>query len=249
MTEFSFQLYSARKFPPVRATLEMLAEVGYRQVEGYSGLYESEPDLAAELSANGLTMPTGHFGIDALRDVPKTAQAAKSLGIGLVICPSVPQAERGQDEAGWTALAATLQGLAEAYNRAGLAFAWHNHAFEFVELPSGKMPMHVLLEQAPALQWEVDVAWMIKAKQAPFDWFEPFGDRITAVHVKDIALEGENTDEDGWADVGYGTLDWQGLFTEIKSTTKARHFIMEHDNPSDPARFARRSLETAKTWK
>ena len=69
MTDFSFQLYCARNFPPLTATLKMLAETGYRQVEGYGALYAGEPNLAGELKANGLTMPTGHFNLDALSDV------------------------------------------------------------------------------------------------------------------------------------------------------------------------------------
>lgn len=249
MTDFSFQLYCARNFPPLTATLKMLAETGYRQVEGYGALYAGEPNLAGELKANGLTMPTGHFNLDALSDVEATRRLAEALGVKVLIVPAVPQAERSQDEAGWSALAAKLQGLAEAYEKLGFEFAWHNHAFEFATLPSGRLPMTILLEEAPSLLWELDVGWMVRAKQAPFDWFEPYGERIVAIHVKDIALEGENLDEDGWADIGYGTLDWQGLFTEIKADTKARYFVMEHDNPSDPARFARRSLETARRWK
>ena len=64
------------------------------------------------------------------------------------------------------------------------------------------------------------------------------GDRITAVHVKDIAPAGENADEDGWADVGQGTVDWKGLMAALKEQTKAKYFVMEHDNPKDDKRFA-----------
>ena len=34
MTDFSYQLYSSRNFPPLADTLRMVAEVGYTQVEG-----------------------------------------------------------------------------------------------------------------------------------------------------------------------------------------------------------------------
>ena len=63
------------------------------------------------------------------------------------------------------------------------------------------------------------------------------------------AMPGEATAEDGWADVGYGTLDWPTLFAEIRRQTAAKYFVMEHDNPSDPERFAGRSIATAKAWK
>ena len=62
--------------------------------------------------------------------------------------------------------------------------------------------------------------------------------------MKDRAPEGENVDEDGWADVGYGVMDW----TAIAALTAAKvpRFVLEHDNPSDVERFARRSLATVK---
>jgi hypothetical protein len=35
MTDFSFQLYSARNFPPLSDTFELLASLGYKSVEGF----------------------------------------------------------------------------------------------------------------------------------------------------------------------------------------------------------------------
>ena len=65
--------------------------------------------------------------------------------------------------------------------------------------------------------------------------------------MKDIAPTGEKKDEDGWADVGEGTVDWKGLFAAL-SGTKARYFIAEHDNPSDFKRFAKRSLASIQSY-
>jgi sugar phosphate isomerase/epimerase len=93
----------------------------------------------------------------------------------------------------------------------------------------------------------MDVAWVIRGGSDPFKWIERYKDRISSVHVKDIAPAGQNEDEGGWADVGYGTVDWKKLYQAFKAT-KARHFILEHDLPSDLARCARRSIETIKTF-
>ena len=49
-------------------------------------------------------------------------------------------------------------------------------------------------------------------------------------------------DEDGWADVGDGVIDWRATFDAL-AKTNCRHFVAEHDNPSDGARFARRSID------
>ena len=66
MTDFSYQLYSSRNFPPLDQTLEMLKRNGYAQVEGYGGVYADPKATRAALDANGLSMPSGHFSIDLL---------------------------------------------------------------------------------------------------------------------------------------------------------------------------------------
>ena len=103
--------------------------------------------------------------------------------------------------------------------------------------------MRIILEQAADIDWEMDVAWVTRAGNNPVPWVREFASRITAVHVKDIAPAGENTDEDGWADIGFGSMDWKTLMAQIKQETKATLFVAEHDNPSDHFRFATRSIE------
>jgi sugar phosphate isomerase/epimerase len=93
MTDFSYQLYSSRNFPPLPETLKMLGELGYRQVEGYGGLF-ADPDaieeLKGHLAANGLTMPTGHIGLDMVRDQPeRVLEIAKALGMEAIFVPAI----------------------------------------------------------------------------------------------------------------------------------------------------------------
>ena len=61
---------------------------------------------------------------------------------------------------------------------------------------------------------------------------------LDAAHVKDIAPAGQNLDQDGWADVGAGVLDWQDLWRACRAAG-ARWMVVEHDKPADPARTAR----------
>jgi sugar phosphate isomerase/epimerase len=107
--------------------------------------------------------------------------------------------------------------------------------------------MNVLLDSAPNVHWEIDIAWIVRADADPLPWVEQYLDRISAVHMKDLAPAGECADEDGWADVGYGVIDWASLLPGLQQTP-ARLYAMEHDNPSDLQRFARRSIERANTW-
>ena len=244
---FSFQLYSARNAQPWSDVLATVAGAGYTQVEGFGGVYEDPAGFRALLDQNGLTMPSGHFSIDALEgDFEEAVKIATTLGIERIYCPHLVAEKRPADKTGWQAFAARLGAVGEKARAAGFGFGWHNHDFEFVALADGTMPMQVLLETAPELEWEADIAWIARSGADPFDWINRHGSRITAVHVKDIAPAGEAADEDGWADVGHGVVDWTGLFRELRVQTPARLFIMEHDNPSDVKRFASRSIDWAR---
>lgn len=249
MTDFSYQLYCSRNFPPLSRTLKMVAAAGYRNVEGYGALY-ADPAKVAELkehlAANGLRMPTGHFGLDMLENDPgRVLEIAKAVGIETIYCPHIAADQRPDSGAGWLDFGRRLQEAGTPYRDAGLGFGWHNHDFEVRRTADGALPLTAIFEGGPDLEWEADIAWLIRGGADPMEWIHALGKRITAVHVKDIAPAGENADEDGWADVGHGTVDWQALMTTLKERSNARYYVMEHDNPKDDRRFAERSLAAA----
>lgn len=257
MTDLSLQLYSGRNYP-LDSVIQTASRLGYMYVEGYggtdtatgglSGLYVNAPALRAKLDAAGLSMPTAHMGLDLVESPERALEVTRTLGINTVICPWLPPNLRPTDAAGWKALGERLGRAAVPFQRAGLTFGYHNHDFEFLPLPDGRFPMDVLIEAAPGISVEVDIAWVYRGNADPFPWLEKHGSRIVAIHVKDIAAKGENTAEDGWADVGHGTLPWRELMATVKSKTAAKYFVAEHDNPSDFARFAERTIASVKKF-
>ncbi|MCA3510878.1 MAG: sugar phosphate isomerase/epimerase [Rhodobacter sp.] len=245
----SYQLYASRNFPPLGATLAMLADLGYDAVEGYSALYADDAQVAALTAAlgnSGLAMPTGHFGLAQIESEPdKVLAIARALGIGRIYCPYLMPDDRPTDAAGWRAFGARLQAAGRPIKAAGLGFGWHNHDFELRPLPDGQVPQDLIFDGGPDLEWEIDVAWVVRGGADPAAWIARYAPRITAAHLKDIAPAGQNAGEDGWADLGTGTVPWTALMAELRQTP-CDVFIVEHDNPSDHARFARRSLQAAK---
>lgn len=249
MTKLGFQLYSARNFQPFSAIFPKLAKAGYSEVEGYGALYASASDgeiaaLRDELDANGLSMPTGHFGLDMLEnEQDKVMKIAKTVGISSIYCPFLLPDQRPDGGDGWEAFGRRLSEAGKPYRDAGFDFGWHNHDFEFKELDDGFTPQDYIFTGGPDLSWEADIAWVIRGGADPLGWIEKYGDRITSVHVKDIASEGQNLDEDGWADVGHGVVDWKAII-EALTVHDVRHYIVEHDNPSDIDRLITRSIES-----
>lgn len=243
--DIGFQLYSARNYP-LADVLKKVAALGYSHVEGYGSLYTDPAALKAMLDANGLTMPTAHVGLDDLADSAKSLKLAETLGIKVIVCPWLAPDQRPTSADGWKAFGEKLQSIGKPYQDAGLTFGYHNHDFEFVTY-DGRYAMDILLEAAPAVNVEADVAWIVRGGADPAPWLEKNGDRIVAIHVKDIAPAGENSDEDGWADAGHGVVPWKGLWQIARTKTKAGYFIAEHDNPNDIDRFASRSIAFIKS--
>jgi len=251
--DFSFQLYSAREFTPWENVLKTLANLGYTQVEGFGANYEDPEAFRALLDKHGLTMPSGHFfPIENFEDdLESTLNAAKILGLNRLFCPAPSDEYRtSKDAAMWIALAKRLEEAAQRTQDAGFQFGWHNHHWEFMplsdsEIAGSQTPMEILLEHAPSISWEIDVAWVVRGEADPLVWIEKYADRITTAHVKDIAPAGECVDEDGWADVGHGTMDWQTIINAL-SGVGVDLFIAEHDKPSDFERFASRSSVSMK---
>lgn len=244
----SFQLYSARGSADWVAVLDLLAAEGYDAVEGFGGVYRDPGAVRAALDRRGLEMASGHFGLADLEDnFTGTAATARTLGIRRLFAPFLEASLRPGDAAGWADFARRLAAVNSRARDAGFGFGWHNHDFEFETLPDGSVPMQILLEEAPEIDWEADIGWIARAGADPLAWIDSFGNRITTAHVKDIAPDGTADDEDGWADVGEGEMDWPRL-TAVLRHAGCDLFVLEHDNPSDAGRFARRSMANFKGY-
>ena len=247
-SRFSYQLYSSRNHPPVEATLAMLAKAGYREVEGFGGVYGEPAKLRQALDANGLTMPSAHFSLEQLEKQKKEVLGiAAALGVNKMVIPYLVAEARPKSAKGWRDFGKRLNALASEYRQEGYGVAWHNHDFEFIPLKDGTTPHELIFGAAPLLDWEIDVAWVAMAKQNPLKWIKRYAGVITLAHVKDIAAPGTKQNEDGWDDVGHGTMNWQAYMDALK-TTRCMHWILEHDKPADDQRFAKRSIASAKTY-
>lgn len=249
MTDFSYQLYSSRNFGPIENVLARVAAAGYTQVEGYGALFTNAADaakLADQLKANGLTMPSAHIGLQMLEDNPDEVVAiAKALDLKAAYVPHLSADERPSDAAGWRAVGERAQAALAPLAAIGLDIGWHNHEFEIKDAGDGQSVLHEILEGGPDLKVELDLAWVLVGGEDPIAYINKYADRLSSVHIKDLAPNGECEDEDGWADVGHGTMDWPAIKQALDATSN-QFLTVEHDNPNDDARFANRSIETIK---
>jgi sugar phosphate isomerase/epimerase len=236
----SFQLYSARKFPPVEAQLATLAAIGYDAVEPYGGVFlDDTAGFRAKLDEAGLASPTAHFPLALLDgDRERTIDLARTLGVETVILPHLAADARPRDASGWKAWSSRLADHAAALGEAGLKLAWHNHDFEYRPLADGSRPIDHILGP-PGVLWEPDIGWIVRADCAAEEELEKFKGRVAAYHIKDAAPEGVTAD-DGWTDIGAGTIDWPALWPAIERAGSDL-LVLEHDEPSDWRGFAEHS--------
>lgn len=241
----SIQLYSLRTYADLARQLETLAGIGFRQVETIGSHLVSARETRRLLDQNGLTAPTGHVGLPELRaKLHWVLDGAATIGIRELYMPAVPEEERrGVPADSWRRIGEELGHIADHAAGHGISLGYHNHHWELEAYPDGSLPLSILLEAARGskLTLEADLAWFARGGADPVEWLERYKDIVTAAHVKDIAPAGQNEDEDGWADVGKGTLDWPTLWREARQHG-ARVMVLEHDKPSDPVRFARDSF-------
>lgn len=247
MTTISYQLYCSRNWP-LTDTLAMLAEAGYAHVEGYRALFSDRPTLPDDLKAAGLTMPSMHYGVEDIEaDTQGAIALSRAVGATAIYGPYLDEADRPTDRAGWELFAKRLAEAAKPLQDAGLTFGWHNHDFELVDLGGGETPLDVIVAAAPDLKLELDLGWVLRAGKDPVTMIKTYGSQIGAAHIKDVAPQGEKAEEDGWADVGTGVIDWPAVHAALQEAGVS-HYVIEHDNPSDHHRFATTSLAAVQAF-
>jgi sugar phosphate isomerase/epimerase len=244
----SFQLYSARFLEPLAAQFDLLASLGYRNVEPFGGLFNDVPGLKRLLAKYGMKAPTAHVGMDRLRaDAKATARLCRDIGVETVFAPAPPMGEREGGEDHWRAIGRELAAMGKILSSEGLKFGWHNHHWEYGKTVGGRTFLDCMFEEAPDLLWEADLAWIVRGGGDPVVELAKYTGRVVAAHVKDLAPEGQNLDEDGWADPGHGVMNWTALLSSMKAAGVGL-YVVEHDKPNDVARFARRAHDAVASW-
>jgi sugar phosphate isomerase/epimerase len=244
----SVQLYSLRSVPDPAARLRLVAASGLKHVETSSSDHADVRMMCRLLDEHGLSAPSGHYGIEAFRDrLAWVVETAGILGQERVVLWGFPETEHWPDPLGWARAGEELGRIAERLRDAGITFAFHNHDWELRRFSCGRMALDILFHAAAGspLRFQPDLAWIVRGGEDPSAILVRHADKIIACHVKDLAAPGENVDEDGWADLGEGRIAWNDLWPAARAAG-ARLMVLEHDAPSDPARFLAVSVAAAR---
>ncbi len=241
----ALQLYSLRRLElPFEALVRLAAESGYAAVETVGSHGLDADAAAAALAAAGVTVCSSHVPLHALEEDPAgVCRFNRALGNDVVVVPWLPPDLRGRTTESWQALGRRLGDLGRRCRDEGVRLLYHNHDFE-LERVEGRTGLAWLLDAADPedLGLEPDLGWIQRAGVDPAEFLASYTGRCPRVHVKDLAPIERRGGEGGWADVGDGVINWQALLPACRQAG-AVWYVVEHDEPSDPIRTARRSAD------
>ncbi|MCU0634368.1 MAG: sugar phosphate isomerase/epimerase [Gemmatimonadaceae bacterium] len=233
------QLYTLRTLleKEFDRTLAAVAAMGYREVE-FAGYYGRTPQqVAAALSANGLTAPSAHINTWGKPDVfAASLDAAGIIGHRWVVMPWVLPELRG-GAAMWRSIADTLLQAVDPARARGARVAYHNHEFEFAAV-EGTTPLEILMQSVgDRVDFELDCYWATFANRDPVAFLRQHPGRVRLLHLKDAKAGPKHE----MTSVGDGTIDWKSVL-RAADAVGVRHGFVEHDNPTDPLASVKASI-------
>lgn len=234
-TALGVQLYTLREplAADLDATLDVVAAIGYGEVERAGLADRSVADWRIALERTGLRAVSSHDALETILDGAALDTAAE-LGQTWVAVPWIAEERRTPD--GYRALADDFNRAGTLARDHGLGFAYHNHAFEFEPLPDGTSGWEILLERTDP-QWvtfQLDVFWAVDADRDPVRLLTDHAGRFSSLHVKDRAPDG------AMVDVGRGAIAFDDVL-RVAPGAGVRHLYVEHDRPDDPLASVRTS--------
>ena len=157
-----------------------------------------------------------------LRDsLQQLVDEAAEGGLEYLVCASTPISTLDEIKLS----VETFVKAGEACKKAGIQFAYHNHATEW-DLVEGKTPYELILSQTDKdlVKMEIDLAWAAKAKQDPVKLFKGNPGRFPLFHVKDFDLVNNKI-----VAIGQGSVDFRPAFAAAKSAGM-KYFFYEQDS-------------------
>jgi|SRR5450432_2043405 sugar phosphate isomerase/epimerase len=255
-TPVGVQLYTVRKQIPDDAdgTLKAISEIGYKEIECSRA---DLPRLTPLFKKYNLTPIACHMETPLITGAWKNAKeigwseaidSMKAAGMEYAVMAYVAPADRGTGDF-YKELADKMNAAAERCHKAGLKFAYHNHAFEF----AGKAPDRPIDTMLGRLDFklvglEVDVFWVSVAGNDPLEFLKTNKGRVPLLHLKDKmrglpAQYSESVKPETFQEVGSGSLDFAAILRTARSIGVKHYFVEQDQTPGDPVASLRKSYE------
>ena len=224
------QLYTVRDYCRDEAgiieSLEKVAKIGYKYVQ-ISGVADIDPHRMRELlDQNGLKCVVTHYGfphywneLDAMIE-KHLILGSPNAGIG-----GLPSDDRDKKES-YLKFAEQAEIVSRKFKENGMNFVYHNHSFEFVRF-GDKTALELIYENAPSMQTELDLHWVVAGGGDPVQWIEKYAGRMNVIHYKDFGVN--NKGERQYREIGEGNLNWAAINVAAEKAG-VEYCIVEQDD-------------------
>lgn len=231
LDKFGIQLYTLRDdFPnDPKGVLAKLASYGYTHIEGYEmdqGLFwgMTPKDYQSYLSDLGMKIVASHCNINENFEM-KVAQAA-SIGMDYLVCPWVgPQ--KSMDD--WKKVTDKFNECGEICRKAGIKFAYHNHAYTFRAF-TGMIPHDFIMDNTDPdlVLHEMDIYWVVTGQADPVEYLKKYSGRFRLCHIKDRLKDAPADERSASCNLGTGIIDYSKILT-VARDHGMEYFIMEQE--------------------
>lgn len=244
-------VFGERNRDDFAGVLRDVAEAGYAAFEA-GNLFEAHGEAATRrlLEETRLQVSGAHFGYGDYANPERLAAHiayAKAVGIRNLMCSGVADTKNAE---GYKQSAKLFNEVGKRLADEGMAFNYHNHAWEFDDL-GGVNGMEILsAETDPTfVKFNIDVFWVWFAFQDPIDFIAHHAGRAGYFHFKDGVRE---TADDGitrpvFRELGQGEVDLRGAYIAA-DTVGATYIVAEQDrtelSPFDSIVISREYLKS-----
>ena len=219
-----------------------IANAGYTGFEiGAQHLEIDQPEVLRDLAASyGLEVVGIHVGGEiydprsvkaALANLERTVAYAKNVGASFI--PFSGKMKENKTAAELEHQAQNLNQIGRLCRKHGLDLCYHNHFWE-IDQDCAEL-RHLCDNTDPALvSLCLDVGWVERAGGSPVAVVKEFMDRIGYFHLKD-------TSPDEWLELGYGRVDFAGLFKLIDGHYDGWLVVEQDETKRQPVESAQMS--------
>ncbi|MBQ9086440.1 MAG: sugar phosphate isomerase/epimerase [Clostridia bacterium] len=233
------QLYTVTKscqtLEDLSETLKRVADIGYTTVQ-LSGVCEYEPEwMKEELKKNGLSCALTHISLDSMKADPvKVCRDHDILGCKYIGLGMMPNARELNDEL-YDSFVKDIRPIVQTFAKEGHKFFYHNHHYEFMKSPNGKLYIERLAEDFSPEEFGVtlDTYWVQFGGANPLEWIDRLKGRIECVHLKDMKIVGK---EQWMAPVGAGNMNFERI-VDAAGKAGAEYLLVEQDKCYDEDPF------------
>lgn len=238
--------------------LKTIADIGYKEIEGANradliALIPKIKELGMKAVSCHVETPliTGDWEkYKGLKEIPvqEAIDSLRNAGVEYFTMAYIQPQARG-DLDFYRKTADRMNHTAELCHKAGLKFAYHNHAFEF-DTKLGERPIDIFFERwdKKLVQLEMDVFWAGITGTDPLEMMKKWKGRIGLLHLKDLEKGAavrfsEGAPASNFKEVGSGSLNFPAILKAAPAAGVKHYFVEQDQTAGDPLDSLRKSFE------